>query len=40
MQLHTTSTDHFPLDQAVLIRYRDGAFRPFGRLLTYSRSKT
>jgi branched-chain amino acid transport system substrate-binding protein len=40
MQLHTTSTDHFPLDQAVLIRYRDGAFRPFGRLLTYSRVKT
>jgi branched-chain amino acid transport system substrate-binding protein len=39
MRLFTTPSDHFPLNQAVLIRYRDGSFRPFGHLLTYPRSK-
>jgi len=39
MRLFTTPTDHFPLNQAALIRYQDGSFRPFGRLLTYPRSK-
>jgi branched-chain amino acid transport system substrate-binding protein len=39
MRLFTTPSDHFPLNQAVLIRYRDGSFRPFGHLLTYPRAK-
>jgi branched-chain amino acid transport system substrate-binding protein len=38
-RLFTTPTDHFPLNQAVLIRYQDGSFRPFGRLLDYPRAK-
>jgi hypothetical protein len=40
MRLFTTPSDHFPLNQAVLIRYQDGAFRPFGHLLTYPRAKS
>jgi branched-chain amino acid transport system substrate-binding protein len=39
-RLFTTPTDHFPLNQAVLIRYQDGSFRPFGRLLDYPRAKS
>jgi branched-chain amino acid transport system substrate-binding protein len=39
MRMFTTPSDHFPLNQAVLIRYQDGSFHPFGRLLTYPRSK-
>ncbi len=39
MRMFTTPSDHFPLNQAVLIRYQDGSFRPFGRLLTYPRAK-
>jgi branched-chain amino acid transport system substrate-binding protein len=38
-RLFTTPADHFPLNQAVLIRYQDGSFRPFGRLLDYPRAK-
>jgi branched-chain amino acid transport system substrate-binding protein len=40
MRLFTTPSDHFPLNQAVLIRYQDGSFRPFGHLLTYPRAKS
>jgi branched-chain amino acid transport system substrate-binding protein len=39
MRLFTSPSDHFPLNQAALIRYRDGSFRPFGHLLTYPRAK-
>jgi branched-chain amino acid transport system substrate-binding protein len=38
MRMLTTSTDRFPLDQAVLIRYQAGGFKPFGRLFTYRRA--
>jgi hypothetical protein len=38
MRLFTTPSDHFPLNQAVLVRYHDGSFRPFGRLLDYPRA--
>jgi hypothetical protein len=39
MRLLTTPTDHFPLDQAVLVRYQEGSFHPFGHLLNYPRAK-
>jgi hypothetical protein len=38
MRLFTTPTDHFPLSQAVLVRYQDGSFHPFGHLLNYPRA--
>src|SRR5262249_9901357 len=38
MKVSTSATDHFPLDQGVLIRYRNRAFHPFGHLLTYPRA--
>jgi branched-chain amino acid transport system substrate-binding protein len=37
MRVQTTPQDRFPLDQAVLVRFHDGAFRPFGYLLQYAR---
>jgi hypothetical protein len=39
MRLFTTPRDHFPLSQAVLVRYQDGSFRPFGHLLNYPRTR-
>ena len=39
MRMFTTPTDHFPLDQAVLVRYQDGSFHPFGHLLNYPRAR-
>jgi branched-chain amino acid transport system substrate-binding protein len=39
MRLFTSPTDRFPLNQGVLIRYRDGGFKPFGGLFTYPRAK-
>jgi branched-chain amino acid transport system substrate-binding protein len=39
MRMFTTPKDRFPLNQGVLIRYRDGSFKPFGHLLTYPRAK-
>jgi ABC-type branched-subunit amino acid transport system substrate-binding protein len=38
MTIKTTKTDHFPLDQAVLIRFNNGHFSPFGHLFTYLRT--
>jgi branched-chain amino acid transport system substrate-binding protein len=39
MRLFTTPKDHFPLNQAVLVRYQDGSFHPFGHLLNYPRAQ-
>ncbi len=39
MRMFTTPSDHFPLNQAVLVRYQDGSFHPFGHLLTYPRAQ-
>jgi branched-chain amino acid transport system substrate-binding protein len=39
MRTFTTPSDRFPLNQAVLVRFQDGSFRPFGRLLNYPRTK-
>ena len=39
MRTFTTPSDRFPLNQAVLVRYQDGSFRPFGHLLNYPRTK-
>jgi branched-chain amino acid transport system substrate-binding protein len=36
-RLTTSAKDHFPLDQAVLVRYSNGHFSPFGKLITYLR---
>lgn len=38
MRMFTTPQDRFPLNQGVLMRYQDGAFKPFGGLLTYPRT--
>ena len=38
MRTYTTPTDRFPLNQAVLIRYQAGGFKPFGRLFSYPRA--
>jgi branched-chain amino acid transport system substrate-binding protein len=38
MRLFTSPGDHFPLNQAVLVRFSNGAFHPFGHLLTYPRA--
>jgi branched-chain amino acid transport system substrate-binding protein len=38
MTLKTSKTDHFPLDQAVLVRFANGHFSPFGHLFTYLRT--
>jgi len=38
MRTFTSATDHFPLNQAVLVRYANGAFHPFGHLLVYPRT--
>jgi len=38
MTLKTSKTDHFPLDQAVLVRFNNGHFSPFGHLFTYLRT--
>ena len=37
MVMKTSSTDHFPLEQALLDKYTSGQFVPFGKLLTYKR---
>jgi branched-chain amino acid transport system substrate-binding protein len=37
MTIQTSPTDHWPLEQAVLVKYSDGEFRPFGHLYTYLR---
>jgi branched-chain amino acid transport system substrate-binding protein len=39
MRMFTSTTDRFPLDQGVLIRYQNGAFKPFGGLFTYPRAR-
>jgi branched-chain amino acid transport system substrate-binding protein len=39
MRTLTSPSDRFPLNQAVLVRYQDGAFHPFGHLLNYPRTK-
>jgi branched-chain amino acid transport system substrate-binding protein len=39
MRLYTTPSDHFPLNQGVLVRFQDGSFHPFGHLLDYPRAK-
>jgi branched-chain amino acid transport system substrate-binding protein len=38
MRMFTSPKDRFPLNQGVLIRYENGGFKPFGRLLTYPRA--
>lgn len=39
MRMFTTPSDRFPLNQGVLIRFKDGGFKPFGGLFTYPRAK-
>jgi hypothetical protein len=39
MKLKTSpKSDHFPLDQAVLVRFGNAHFSPFGHLFTYPRT--
>jgi branched-chain amino acid transport system substrate-binding protein len=37
VKLHTTPTDHFPIDQQILEHWQNGAFHPFGHIFSNAR---
>ena len=37
VKLHTTPTDHFPIDQQILEQWKNGGWHPFGHIFSKAR---